>query len=82
MSMEEARDLVRSWKDPDFREDGVEHPSGDISFTLMGAEGADSTPVCTVTIATGLASCWPWCAETAGICTVAGCKPNLPPIWA
>ncbi|MFC7643929.1 peptidase domain-containing ABC transporter [Streptosporangium lutulentum] len=79
MSMEEARDLVRSWKDPDFREDGVEHPSGDISFTLMGAEGADSTPVCTVTIATGLASCWPWCAETAASARSRDASPTFRP---
>ncbi|SNS42835.1 hypothetical protein SAMN05216276_100995 [Streptosporangium subroseum] len=81
MSMEEARDLVRSWKDPDFREDGVEHPSGDISFTLVGAESADSTPACTVTIATGTLSCFPWCGNTVwnGTCTFASCRPHFEP---
>ncbi|GAA2898873.1 hypothetical protein GCM10010517_64290 [Streptosporangium fragile] len=83
MSIENNHELARAWKDPDFRRDGVSHPSGEMSFDLATlAGGADFTSVpCAIPIVTEAISCWPACQSSAwaGTCmapgTIGCCKP-------
>ncbi|GII55391.1 hypothetical protein Pth03_37800 [Planotetraspora thailandica] len=81
--MEEAQDLIKSWKNPELRADGAAHPVGDIDLGITGGEGETTSLPC-VGLATALASCWPSCSNTvwAGSCqimSVGCCKPHLEP---
>ncbi|GAA1274260.1 hypothetical protein Psi02_03730 [Planotetraspora silvatica] len=82
MSMEEANNLVRSWKDPDFRDGAAAHPAGDIDFGIVGGESDTSGPC--IGGLTLLASCLPICDGTLwnGTCALSQCKPHIEPIWA
>jgi len=64
-------DLVRSWKDPDYREAGTAHPSGDIFMDEFGGNQPDTTTLATslpclafLTFITSQLSCGVTCQNT------------------
>ncbi|MGS2640715.1 hypothetical protein [Streptosporangium sp. LJ11] len=78
-------DLVRAWKDPEFRGDGMSHPSGDMNLDLTTVSGGnDVTSLPCGIVLTDAVSCWPSCGSSAwvGTCaavTVGCCKPHFNP---